>query len=155
MNEASKSLPGAQDIQGILNIAPHRYPFLMIDRVISQEGGKAVGVKNVTYNEPCFTGHFPGKPIFPGVLTLEAIAQLGGLAILSRPENKGKLAYFTGADEVSWRRLVVPGDQIRIETELLKERRGLCIVKGVATVEGELCCEATVKFMVTSESAGG
>ncbi len=153
MNEASNSLPGAQNIQGILSVAPHRYPFLMIDRVISQEGSRAVGVKNVTYNEPCFTGHFPGKPIFPGVLMLEAIAQLGGFSILSRPENKGKLAYFTGADEVRWRRLVVPGDQIRIETELLKEKRGLCIVKGLATVEGDLCCEATVKFMVTGESA--
>lgn len=153
MNEAS-SQPGALDIRGILNVAPHRYPFLMVDRVIMQDGTRAVGVKNVTYNEPCFTGHFPEKPIFPGVLMLEAIAQLGGLGILSRPENKGKLAYFTGADEVSWRRLVVPGDQIRIETELLKERRGLCIVKGVATVEGELCCEATVKFMVASEASG-
>lgn len=150
MTEAS-SQPGALDIRGILNVAPHRYPFLMIDRVLMQDGTRAVGIKNVTYNEPCFTGHFPEKPIFPGVLMLEAIAQLGGLAILSRPENKGKLAYFTGADEVSWRRLVVPGDQIRIETELLKERRGLCIVKGVATVEGELCCEATVKFMIAGE----
>lgn len=150
MNEASAQ-PGALDIRGILNVAPHRYPFLMVDRVLMQDATRAIGIKNVTYNEPCFTGHFPEKPIFPGVLMLEAIAQLGGLGILSRPENKGKLAYFTGADEVSWRRLVVPGDQIRIETELVKERRGLCIVKGVATVEGELCCEATVKFMIASE----
>jgi 3-hydroxyacyl-[acyl-carrier-protein] dehydratase len=84
---------------------------------------------------------------------LEAIAQVGGMLVLSRPENMGKLAFFTGADEVSWRRMVVRGDQIRIEAELLKERRGLCVVKGVATVEGELACEATVKFMVTEERA--
>jgi 3-hydroxyacyl-[acyl-carrier-protein] dehydratase len=154
MNEAAKGEPGAMDIQGVLNVAPHRYPFLMIDRVLSQEGNKAIGIKNVTYNEPCFMGHFPGKPVFPGVLMLEALAQLGGLLVLGRPENMGKLAFFTGADEVSWRRMVVPGDQIRIEVELLKERRGLCIVKGVATVEGDLACEATVKFMVTDQRAG-
>src|SRR5690606_1885036 len=153
MNEAAKGVSGALDIQGVLNVAPHRYPFLMIDRVLSQEGNKAIGIKNVTYNEPCFMGHFPGKPVFPGVLMLEALAQLGGLLVLGRPENMGKLAFFTGADEVSWRRMVVPGDQIRIEVELLKERRGLCVVKGVATVEGELACEATVKFMVTEERA--
>jgi 3-hydroxyacyl-[acyl-carrier-protein] dehydratase len=153
MNEPVPQNLGPLDIQGVLNIAPHRYPFLMVDRVLERSGNKAVGIKNVTYNEPCFTGHFPGRPIFPGVLMLEALAQIGGLLVLGRPENKGKLAFFTGADEVSWRRLVIPGDTIRLEAELLKERRGLCIVKGMATVEGELACEATVKFMVTDEKA--
>lgn len=142
---------GKLDIQGILKVAPHRYPFLMIDRILAAEGNKITGIKNVTYNEPCFTGHFPEKPVFPGVLMLEAIAQLGGFLILSRPENTGKLAYFTGAEEVKWRRLVVPGDQLRIDAEVLKERRGLVEVKGVATVEGELACEATVRFMIVNE----
>jgi 3-hydroxyacyl-[acyl-carrier-protein] dehydratase len=153
MNDSPAENLGPLDIQGVLNIAPHRYPFLMVDRVLERTAGKAVGIKNVTFNEPCFMGHFPGRPVFPGVLMLEAIAQVGGMLVLSRPENMGKLAFFTGADEVSWRRMVVPGDQIRIEAELLKERRGLCVVKGVATVEGELACEATVKFMVTEERA--
>lgn len=153
MNDSPAENLGPLDIQGVLNIAPHRYPFLMVDRVIERTANKAVGIKNVTFNEPCFMGHFPGRPVFPGVLMLEAIAQVGGMLVLSRPENMGKLAFFTGADEVSWRRMVVPGDQIRIEAELLKERRGLCVVKGVATVEGELACEATVKFMVTEERA--
>ncbi|MCB9933182.1 MAG: 3-hydroxyacyl-ACP dehydratase FabZ [Planctomycetes bacterium] len=153
MNDSPAENLGPLDIQGVLNIAPHRYPFLMVDRVIERTANKAVGIKNVTFNEPCFMGHFPGRPVFPGVLMLEAIAQVGGLLVLGRAENMGKLAFFTGADEVSWRRMVVPGDQIRIEAELLKERRGLCVVKGVATVEGELACEATVKFMVTEERA--
>jgi 3-hydroxyacyl-[acyl-carrier-protein] dehydratase len=144
---------GALDIQGVLKIAPHRYPFLMVDRVLERSATKAVGIKNVTYNEPCFTGHFPGRPIFPGVLMLEALAQMGGLLVLGRPENMGKLALFTGADEVKWRRTVVPGDTVRLEVELLKERQGLCIVKGQATVEGAVACEATVKFMVTAEMA--
>ncbi|MCG3183463.1 MAG: 3-hydroxyacyl-[acyl-carrier-protein] dehydratase FabZ [Planctomycetes bacterium] len=153
MNDSPAENLGPLDIQGVLSIAPHRYPFLMVDRVLERTGNRAVGIKNVTFNEPCFMGHFPGRPVFPGVLMLEAIAQVGGLLVLGRAENMGKLAFFTGADEVSWRRMVVPGDQIRIEAELLKERRGLCVVKGVATVEGELACEATVKFMVTEERA--
>lgn len=142
---------GGLDIQGILKVAPHRYPFLMVDRVLSSDPVRTVGIKNVTYNEPCFMGHFPERPIFPGVLMLEAIAQVGGLAILSRPENAGKLAFFTGADEVKWRRQVVPGDQMRIETEIIKERRGLVEVRGRVTVEGEVACEATVRFMVMDE----
>jgi 3-hydroxyacyl-[acyl-carrier-protein] dehydratase len=152
MNDNPPQL-GALDIQGVLKIAPHRYPFLMVDRVLERSDNKAVGIKNVTYNEPCFMGHFPGRPIFPGVLMLEALAQMGGLLVLGRSENMGKLALFTGADEVKWRRTVVPGDTVRLEVELLKEKRGLCIVQGKATVDGELACEATVKFMVTSEMA--
>ncbi len=151
MNETSQPNEGALDIQGVLNIAPHRYPFLMVDKVLHRDATKAVGIKNVTFNEPCFTGHFPERPIFPGVLMLESLAQLGGVLVLGREENIGKLALFTAADEVKWRRQVVPGDQIRLEVELLKEKRGLCIVKGQATVDGELACEATVKFMVTGE----
>jgi beta-hydroxyacyl-ACP dehydratase FabZ len=151
MNETSLPNDGAVDIQGILDVAPHRYPFLMIDRVLSCTATTAVGIKNVTYNEPCFMGHFPGRPIFPGVLILEGMAQLAGYLVLSRPDNKGKLAFFTAADEVKWRRTVVPGDQMRFEVELMKEKRGLCIAQGKVTVEGELACEAIVKFMVMEE----
>ncbi|MCA8916242.1 MAG: 3-hydroxyacyl-ACP dehydratase FabZ [Planctomycetes bacterium] len=154
MNETPAD-KGAVDIQGILDVAPHRYPFLMVDRILEKTATTAVGIKNVTVNEPCFTGHFPGRPIFPGVLMLEALAQLGGFLVLSRDEHKGKLAFFTGADEVKWRRTVIPGDQVRLEVEVLKEKRGLCIVQGKATVDGELACEATVKFMVTDQKAGG
>jgi 3-hydroxyacyl-[acyl-carrier-protein] dehydratase len=154
MNEtAPETGQGGLDIQGVLKIAPHRYPFLMVDRVLERGDTKAVGIKNVTYNEPCFTGHFPERPIFPGVLMLEALAQMGGLLVLGRDENMGKLALFTGANDVKWRRTVVPGDQVKLEVELLKEKRGLCVVQGKATVEGDLACEATVKFMVTDERA--
>lgn len=152
--DAEPRKPSFVDIQGILDVAPHRYPFLMVDRVLEQTETTAIGIKNVTYNEPCFTGHFPGRPIFPGVLMLEALAQIGGFLVLSRKDNKGKLALFTAADDVKWRRTVVPGDQVRLEVELLKEKRGLCVVKGQATVEGQLACAATVKFMVTEERNG-
>lgn len=151
MNEAALPNDGEVDILGILDVAPHRYPFLMMDRVLSRTATTAVGIKNVTYNEPCFMGHFPGRPVFPGVLILEGIAQLGGFLVLSRPEHKGKLAFFAAADEVKWRRTVVPGDQMRFEVELLKEKRGLCIAQGKVTVDGQLACEATVKFMVMEE----
>jgi 3-hydroxyacyl-[acyl-carrier-protein] dehydratase len=149
----SENPSGAVDIQGILKVAPHRYPFLMVDRVIETDGNRSVGIKNVTYNEPCFMGHFPGRPVFPGVLMLEAIAQLGGFMVLSRPENKGKLAFFAAADSIKWRRQVVPGDQMRVEVELLKEKRGICVVQGKITVGNELACEAEVKFMVMDEQS--
>ena len=142
---------GALDIQGILRVAPHRYPFLMVDRVLEANGNHAVGVKNVSYNEPCFMGHFPGRPVFPGVLQIEALAQIGGLLVLQRPENLGKLAFFTSVESVKFRRLVVPGDQMLLEATVLRERRGLAEVEARATVNGEMCCEGTLKFMVVDE----
>ncbi|MCC6151824.1 MAG: UDP-3-O-[3-hydroxymyristoyl] N-acetylglucosamine deacetylase [Planctomycetes bacterium] len=142
---------GALDIQGILRVAPHRYPFLMVDRVLEADGNHAVGVKNVSYNEPCFTGHFPGRPVFPGVLQIEALAQIGGLLVLQRPDNLGKLAFFTSVESVKFRRLVVPGDQMLLEATVLRERRGLAEVEARATVNGEMCCEGTLKFMVVDE----
>ncbi|KAA0215717.1 UDP-3-O-[3-hydroxymyristoyl] N-acetylglucosamine deacetylase [bacterium] len=144
---------GAMDIQGVLRVAPHRYPFLMVDRVLEAEGSRAVGVKNVTFNEPCFMGHFPGRPVFPGVLQIEALAQIGGLLVLQKPEHSGKLAFFTSVENVKFRRVVVPGDQILLEAEVLRERRGLAEVFARATVEGELCCEGNLKFMVVDEKA--
>lgn len=151
MSEQGSDSGPAVDIQGILKVAPHRYPFLLVDKVLEMSDTAAIGIKNVTYNEPCFMGHFPERPIFPGVLMLEAIAQLGGYLVLSRDENRGKLAFFTAADEVKWRRTVVPGDQVRLQVELLKERRGLCVAKGEATVNGQVACTAMVKFMVTDD----
>ncbi len=142
---------GALDIQGILRVAPHRYPFLMVDRVLEADGNHAVGVKNVSYNEPCFTGHFPGRPVFPGVLQIEALAQIGGLLVLQKPEHKGKLAFFTSVESVKFRRVVVPGDQILLEATVLRERRGLAEVEARASVNGEMCCEGTLKFMVVDE----
>jgi 3-hydroxyacyl-[acyl-carrier-protein] dehydratase len=142
---------GPMDIQAILRIAPHRYPFLMVDRVHWHTATRAEGYKNITYNEPCFTGHFPGRPIFPGVLQIEAIAQIGGMLVLSRPENLGKLAFFTAVDEVKFRRQVVPGDQLKLEAEITREKRNLCVVKGKASVDGQMSCEATVSFMVVEE----
>jgi len=144
---------GALDIQGILRVAPHRYPFLMVDRVLEADGSHAVGVKNVTYNEPCFTGHFPGRPVFPGVLQIEALAQIGGLLVLQRPENLGKLAFFTSVENIKFRRLVVPGDQMLLEADVLRERRGLAEVSARASVNGEMCCEGTIKFMVMDEKS--
>lgn len=144
---------GALDIQGILRVAPHRYPFLMVDRVLEAQGSRAVGIKNVTFNEPCFMGHFPGRPVFPGVLQIEALAQIGGLLVLQKPEHKGKLAFFTSVEGVKFRRVVVPGDQMLLEATVLRERRGLAEVEARASVNGEMCCEGTLKFMVVDEKA--
>lgn len=142
---------GPLDIQGILKIAPHRYPFLMVDRVLWHTETKAEGYKNITFNEPCFMGHFPERPLFPGVLQIEALAQLGGLLVLSRAENIGKLAFFTAVDEFKFRRQVVPGDKLKLEAELLREKRNLCVVKARASVEGQMTCEGLVSFMVMEE----
>jgi UDP-3-O-[3-hydroxymyristoyl] N-acetylglucosamine deacetylase/3-hydroxyacyl-[acyl-carrier-protein] dehydratase len=144
---------GALDIRGVLRIAPHRYPFLMVDRVLEAQGSRAVGIKNVTYNEPCFMGHFPGRPVFPGVLQIEALAQIGGLLVLQKPEHRGKLAFFTAVESVKFRRVVEPGDQMLLEAEVLRERRGLAEVFARASVGGEMCCEGTLKFMVVDEKS--
>jgi 3-hydroxyacyl-[acyl-carrier-protein] dehydratase len=147
----SESNIGPKNMQEILKVAPHRYPFLLVDRVLESDGKNIVGLKNVTYNEPFFQGHFPERPVFPGVLMLEAIAQLGGFVILSQPEHLGKLAFFAAADNVKWRRQVTPGDQMLITVEVLKEKRGIVVTQGKITVDGELACEATVKFVISEE----
>ena len=110
------------DINQIKEILPHRYPFLLIDRVISIDGNKIVAIKNVTANENYFQGHFPIEPVMPGVLIIEALAQTGAVAILSKDEFKGKIAYFAGIDKAKFRRKVVPGDTLRLEVELTKLR---------------------------------
>jgi 3-hydroxyacyl-[acyl-carrier-protein] dehydratase len=131
----------------IQEIIPHRYPFLLIDKIIEMEWGKrAVGIKNVTANEPFFMGHFPGFPVMPGVLIVEAIAQVGAVAVLGMPENKGKLAFFAGLDEVRFKRQVVPGDVLRIEVTLTRVRGYIGQGTGEATVEGQLACRGSFMF---------
>ena len=138
---------GILETKDIMKIIPHRYPFLLIDKVIEMEPGKGgVGIKNVTYNEPFFPGHFPGTPIMPGVLIVEAIAQLGAVVVLSQPENEGKLAFFAGIDGMRFRRQVIPGDELRLEVEIIRMRGNLGKGLGRALVDGEIAAEGTIMF---------
>ncbi|MBE2898040.1 3-hydroxyacyl-ACP dehydratase FabZ [Pasteurellaceae bacterium 20609_3] len=132
------------DINEIMQLLPHRYPFLLVDRVIDFEEGKWLkAVKNVSVNEPCFTGHFPQKPVFPGVLILEAMAQATGvLAFKTRALPKDELFYFAAIDNARFKRPVEPGDQMILEVHFIKERRGVTRFTGVATVDGKVVCEA-------------
>jgi UDP-3-O-[3-hydroxymyristoyl] N-acetylglucosamine deacetylase/3-hydroxyacyl-[acyl-carrier-protein] dehydratase len=135
------------DINELMSILPHRYPFLMVDRIVGFEGEtKATGVKCVTINEPYFQGHFPGHPIMPGVLQLEAMAQVASIAMLRRPENQGKLGYFMSADNVKWRKPVLPGDILFIETEVLKMKRSIGTARGRCVVNGQVVSEADLMF---------
>lgn len=135
------------DASLIMKILPHRYPFLLVDRVISLEKGKrAVGIKNVTINENFFAGHFPGKPVMPGVLIVEAMAQVGGVMMLSPEENRGKLAYFMAANNVKFRKTVIPGDQLRIEVEVGRIKSKTGQVRTKAYVEGKVVAEAELMF---------
>jgi 3-hydroxyacyl-[acyl-carrier-protein] dehydratase len=133
-------------IQEILDFLPHRYPFLLIDRVVEFEPAKRlVAIKNVTINEPFFQGHFPGYPIMPGVLVIEAMAQAGALIMLAEIEDRAsKLAVFTGIEKAKFRRPVTPGDQLRIEVDVLAMRSRAGRIAGRATVDGKLACEATL-----------
>ena len=134
------------DINMIQKILPHRYPFLLVDRIIESTDKKIVGLKNVTINEPFFQGHFPGHPIMPGVLILEAMAQVGGIGALSLPENRGKMAYFLSIKEAKFRKPVVPGDQLIIEVEIVKKKLSVLQVKATAKVAGEVVTEAEMMF---------
>lgn len=137
------------DINEIKKIIPHRYPFLLVDCIEEMEPGvKAVGYKNVTANEPYFQGHFPEKPVMPGVLIVEALAQVGAVAVLSLEQNKGKLAFFGGIDKAKFRRQVVPGDRLKLETEIIKCKGPMGIGRAIATVDGKTACEAEIKFMI-------
>ncbi|AEH49589.1 3-hydroxyacyl-ACP dehydratase FabZ [Parageobacillus thermoglucosidasius] len=135
------------DSQQIQEIIPHRYPFLLVDRILEIEDGKrAVGIKNVSVNEPFFVGHFPGYPVMPGVLIVEALAQVGAVAMLKKEENRGRLAFFAGIDSCRFKKQVKPGDQLRLEVEIIRAKGAVGKGKGVATVDGELVCEAEIMF---------
>jgi len=132
------------DVRQIMEVLPHRYPFLLVDRIVAVEGTrKIVGIKNVTINEPFFQGHFPGHPIMPGVLIVEAMAQTGGLLLMQQvPDRENKVVYFMALDGVKFRKPVVPGDQLRMEVEMLQFRGKIARMKGTATVDGQLTTEA-------------
>lgn len=139
----------ALGIKEIQEIIPHRYPFLLVDKVEELEPGKrAVGYKNVTINEYFFQGHFPEEPVMPGVLQIEALAQLGAIALLSMDEFKGKIAYFGGINKAKFRRKVVPGDVLKLEIEIVKMKGPAGIGKAIATVDGEKAVECEIMFAV-------
>lgn len=141
----------------ILTILPHRYPFLLVDRILEmQENVRAVGLKNVSGNEPFFQGHFPSTPIMPGVLIVEGMAQVGAVLLLSAiPDRQGKLIYFTGIDKCRFRRPVVPGDQIRYELTVLRLKAHVCRMKGLAFIGSELAAEAEILSAMSNKASDG
>ncbi|HKW47785.1 MAG TPA: 3-hydroxyacyl-ACP dehydratase FabZ, partial [Gemmatimonadaceae bacterium] len=138
------------EVEDIMKVLPHRYPFLLVDRILELDAGKrVVGVKNVTINEPFFQGHFPGHPIMPGVLIIEAMAQVGGMLLLGAiPDPQSKVVYFTSLNNVKFRRPVKPGDQLRCELDVLQVRGSMCKMQGVAKVDGEVVAEAEMGAIV-------
>lgn len=150
MKEAMAKETKVLEIDEIMKVLPHRYPFLLVDRVLEIEDGKRiVGMKNVTINEPFFQGHFPGHPIMPGVLIIEAMAQVGGMLLMGAvPDPENKVVYFTSLNNVKWRQPVKPGDQLRFELELLQVRGMMCKMQGVAKVDGKVVAEAEMGAVV-------
>ena len=141
-----KVLGKVLDINMIQSILPHRYPFLLVDRILEVSEKRVVGIKNVTINEPFFQGHFPGHPIMPGVLILEAMAQVGGIGALSMEGNQGKLAYFLTVNNAKFRKPVVPGDVLRIEVDLLKTKLSVMSIHAIAKVDDVVVTEADMMF---------
>ena len=135
----------SDDIQKII---PHRYPFLLVDRIESIEGNKVVGIKCISANEMQFLGHFPQKAIMPGVLQLEALAQTVAVMLLSKEENKGKIGLFAGINKARFKRQVIPGDVLKLEAEVTRERMGIAFVNAVASVDGEVALTAEMMFVV-------
>jgi UDP-3-O-[3-hydroxymyristoyl] N-acetylglucosamine deacetylase/3-hydroxyacyl-[acyl-carrier-protein] dehydratase len=150
MKEAISKETTVLEIDEIMKVLPHRYPFLLVDRVLEIEPGKRiVGLKNVTINEPFFQGHFPGHPIMPGVLIIEAMAQVGGMLLMGAvPDPENKVVYFTSLNNVKWRQPVKPGDQLRFELDLLQVRGMMCKMSGVAKVDGKVVAEAEMGAVV-------
>ena len=151
-SQVSDEITTPLDSEQIMQILPHRYPFLMVDRVTRIDGNQITAEKNVTINEPYFQGHFPGHPIMPGVLQLEAMAQVVGILTLKQADNAGKIAYFMAADKVKWRKPVKPGDVLQIDIELLRARGKVAKAKGVCTVRGEVVSEAEITFTLAGNS---
>ena len=141
------------DVRWVMSVLPHRYPFLLVDRVLEMDPGRGiVALKNFTINEEFFLGHFPQHPVVPGVLLIEAMAQAGGILLLHEdPERHGKLLYFLGIDRARFRHPVVPGDQARIEVEVKRRRRAHSLVAGRVTVDGRLCAEAELLSTILDE----
>ncbi|MYL59350.1 3-hydroxyacyl-ACP dehydratase FabZ [Virgibacillus halodenitrificans] len=137
------------DIEQIKQTIPHRYPFLLVDKVTEMEEGKrVVGVKNVSANEPFFQGHFPEYAVMPGVLIIEALAQVGAMAVLGKEENKGKLGFLAGVDKCRFKKQVRPGDQLKLEVEIIRFKGAIGKGKGIASVDGEVACEAEIMFAI-------
>lgn len=150
VKDATEAPKRTLDITEIMALLPHRYPFLLLDRVLEMESKRRiVAIKNVTANEPQFTGHFPDFPIMPGVMTIEAMAQAGGALLLTEiPDRDTKLMVFTGIEKASFRRQIVPGDQLRIEVTVLNWRSRLVKMQGVCTVDGQVAAEAVITCML-------
>lgn len=138
--------------QQIKEIIPHRYPFLLVDRILEvEEGKRAVGIKNVSANEEFFNGHFPNYPVMPGVLIVEALAQVSAVIMLMKDENRGKIGFFAGIDRCRFKKQVQPGDQLRLEVEITRVRGLIAKANAVATVDGEVACEAEVTFALSKD----
>lgn len=149
-NQKEERTPRTLGAAQIAEILPHRYPFALIDRITDFEPGKwAKGIKCVTINEPFFQGHFPGYPVMPGVLLLEALAQTGAVAALSLPENRGKIALFGGVKNTRFKRQVVPGDVVELSCELVEQKGPVGIGKGTARVDGQIAAKAELIFAIT------
>ena|SRR5436853_7221777 len=144
----------SMDIQEITEILPHRYPMLMVDRILELNGESIVGIKNVSVNEPHFTGHFPGYPVMPGVLIIEAMAQVAGVLVAKlAPHTLGKIMFLASVEEAKFRRPVVPGDQLRIEMKMVRLKTTVAKIQGIATVDSQVVAEATLMCKLTDRSS--
>ena len=144
------------DIQEILALLPHRYPMLMVDRILEITEDSIVGIKNVTVNEPQFTGHFPGLPVMPGVLIIEAMAQVAGILVGTlAPHTRGKVMFLASVEEAKFRKPVTPGDQLRIEMKILRLKHTVAKMQGTATVDGQVAAEATLMCKLVDKAADG